>query len=295
MAAPVPGAGPGRVVTATVAARAAVAPRRTFVTGDVDGAVAHATLVAGPWLARAFDDLVAGDGRGDAAACGSLLAMRASGAIVELLVGGHVAQRRLCSLAGAGYLTRDTGVVHGIVVRDPQVVVAPDDPEVDDAEVVVRGVGDQPRLVAERLVDALDPVFAAIDAITPYGRRGMWGAVVDAVHGTAARTARTEDVPVVRARADAVAVADALADRVPTPRTRPEPVAVEDGGVLGHYARKATCCLWYRRAEPAARDDTSAYCGTCPHLAEDRWRPRLAAAWHAERTTRATTSPAGRT
>lgn len=136
------------------------------------------------------------------------------------------------------------------------------------------------RLVVEHLREVLVPIFAAVRARSPYGLRGMWGAVADSVASDATWTAHVNGRDVVSAWQRAQTLLDALATAAPVAVTRPTLARVEADGHVAHLTIRGTCCLYYKSVDPdpAAPAAGVEYCTSCP-LGTDEVRLDRRRAW----------------
>ncbi|MGQ0615965.1 MAG: hypothetical protein ACT4PW_03075 [Acidimicrobiia bacterium] len=164
-----------------------------------------------------------------------------------------------------------------VALLTPGCFALPGDPEAGYSDVAVVGtVADLHERFAAQLVDAVGPWFAAVRARAPFGRRGMWGQLADAVCATALGTARHAGTDQRAAWDEAQDVLDHVAARVPELRVRPQPFPVRWSGGEALFQVKGTCCLWYV-CEKAAEYGDDAYCSSCPLRDDGSRRSRLTA------------------
>jgi hypothetical protein len=144
------------------------------------------------------------------------------------------------------------------------VMVLPDDPAAGTpGTTTVADLTTLTRRTVGGLVAVLGPLFAAVRARAPYGLRGMWGAVADAIAADATWRAHVEGADVVRAWADAQPLLDALAADAPAGVTRPTFARVELDEHVAHLTIRGTCCLYYKSVEHRPAGDAE-YCTSCP-------------------------------
>jgi len=208
------------------------------------------------WLARLLAESAAG--HRDVAA--SYLAAWVADAVGVPLLRAVVGQGRGWPTDAASiWLHEGAGelVIDGLAVAGPLRVSA-DDPAAGTRGVEVVHDRDALRAVqVDEVVLFLDEVFAAIRSRIPFGVRGMWGSLADAVASDATWQAHTTGSDVVAAWDAVQPFIDALDDRLPRPLVRPR---------LGHahweeetacLTVRGTCCLYYKTVD----DDR---CTSCP-------------------------------
>lgn len=227
------------------------------------------------WLAA---DLVATEGRRDVA--GSYLGGHLAGPVVSRTVAAIALHQRCPDPHPAGvavHLHAD-GWFDQVAFRRPTVAVLPGDPAAGQPGTLV--VADPAALRAwwaERTSAAVGPLLESVRHRLPYGRRGLWGAVADAVAGTMLTVARATGRPGGQAWGEASALLDAMAAWAPVPLTRPTPFRVSRSGSDAWFTTKGTCCLYYRTVN-APDPCGEGYCSTCP-LADPAHRRCKLAAW----------------
>jgi hypothetical protein len=264
-------------LTETVA-RLATADEHVRVVGGPppagDGWVLVADALASPLAFDAWFDRVRAtvqNGRADVA--GSYLASFLSSAIAAPLVRALATQQRgWHTAAGTTWVhLHDDGWIDQVATAAP-VLVLPADTAADRADVEV--VDDLETLVAiaiEHLVSVVDPLFVAVRARAPYGRRGMWGALADSIAAELTWSAQVNGHDVVDAWRRAQPILDALVAAAPTRVTRPTFERIDDAGHVAHLTIRGTCCLYFQSLPPDAPTD---YCTSCPMGDADTRRAR---------------------
>ena len=228
-------------------------------------------VVSGGHLDAWLDDLVRHkDGQRDVA--GAYLGAWLTGALVRVPVSSLVLERRVPHLGASGlWLHRhDEGWFDRVAFASAPLNVLAHDPEADHADVVVQP--DQATLVeryAEALVETLSPVLEGVRRRTPYGLRGLWGAVADEVTGTALQVARQTSTDGWAAWTLSQAVLDHVAARQTHLRRRPTPFPVSWTGGDALFQVKGTCCLYYKTHDGPLDPDGDSYCTTCPFRYDD--------------------------
>ena len=225
----------------------------------------------GSWLEQLARDH---DGQRDVA--GAYLGSGLAGAVVTVPVSALTAERRVPHLGAGLWLHRhDERWFDRVSYSSVEVDVLADDPEAEHPDAVV--VADQATLAerfAQSLVETLTPLIEAVRRRTPYGLRGLWGAVADEVTGAALRVAR-------QTRTDGWAawtLSQAVLDHVAASQThlrRPTPFPVSWAGGEALFQVKGTCCLYYKTCDGPLDADGDSYCTTCPFRDHDNRLSRL--------------------
>jgi hypothetical protein len=158
------------------------------------------------------------------------------------------------------------GWFDGLAVGDATLRVLPDDPAGGDAGVeVVADAAAMRRLLAAEAVAVLDPLFTAVRALAPFGRRGMWGSLADGLAGGAVWTAFTAGADTAAAFDAAMALVDDIAAAGGGPLNRPRAVPIECRHGTVTVTVRGSCCLWYKTAGAATEAEEDArYCTSCP-------------------------------
>ena len=230
-------------------------------------------------IARWVDDARAGFAAGQDDVAGAAVAAQVSGGLVGLALPPLLVADRGVPLRTSGLaLHRHRGGwIDGVAVVAREVRVLGDDADAGrEGTAVVDGHPTLVAMLADELVASLDPVFERIRAAAPFGRSGMWGTTVDELGLVATRLARQGAVAGDAAWATVEGLVDAIAERQPRLRGRPRRVDVDLTGGRAPFARRSTCCLFYKLAPPGPARQ-AAYCATCPLLAEAEQHERLAA------------------
>lgn len=192
---------------------------------------------------------------------GSLLAMRFSGALVE------VAIRLLLDHGGAleanpaqiAFHRGEDGDIDGVAFDDAVVHVGTTPgtavPALAPAAYAV---------TADTLVAALAPIFAAVRALAPFGVRGMWGNLADQCGLHATRVVRAGRVEPSVGWAVAMHLVDAIGTAGGVLGGRPTLIESPTSDGTTWYSGKGTCCLIYKLRDEADRSTGEGYCSTCP-------------------------------
>lgn len=243
---------------------------------DGGGWYALDTVVSGGHLNVWLENLVREkDGQRDVA--GACLGSWLTGALAGVPVSALILERRVPRLGSGLWLHRhDEGWFDGVAFASAHVEVLADDPEADHPDAVI--VVDQATLAeryANALVEMLTPLLEAVRRRTPYGLRGLWGALADDLTGTALRAARLSGTDGWAAWALSQAVLDHVAARQTHLRRRPTPFPVSwtEGEAL--FQVKGTCCLYYKTHDGPLDPDGDSYCTTCPFRYDDNRLSRL--------------------
>lgn len=120
---------------------------------------------------------------------------------------------------------------------------------------------------ADAVVAALAPIFTEVRAVGRYGERGMWGSFADDVAGSLMWITRAnggDPAGQHRVWQTLEGLFDAVADRAPRFRVRPEPVEVAWSGGATVFSRRGTCCLYYQDPAVASEPEPDRYCTSCP-------------------------------
>ena len=234
------------------------------------------TLTADERLSDWIDDL-AGRNAGHRDVAGSYLGGWLAGAAITVPTAALVLERRLPDPDAPLWVHRhEDGWFDQVAFEHVGVLVAGDDaggahPDatVVDAELaVVHG-----RALAARL----GPVLDAVRALTPFGRRGLWGSAADQVASVALWAARAGGVDLDATWRTAVRVNDALAGSTPWIRSRPRAFTVQAGGRPTLFTVKGTCCLFYKTQPQPPDPCGEGYCTTCPFRDDGSRHDRLVA------------------
>jgi hypothetical protein len=169
-------------------------------------------------------------GKGDLA--GSYLGTWLAETVVTVPVAALVLEQRAPDVTAGNVLVHrhSEGWFDRIALGSPVVGLLPGDPHAGHPDAVV--LDDEAALwdwYAVRLLATLGPLLGAVRARTPYGLRGLWGAVADGLCGTALRVARLAGDDGRAAWRVGEALADHVARRIPQLRTRPRPFPVVGG------------------------------------------------------------------
>lgn len=232
-------------------------------------------------LAKWFDALLAAHDTagGERDVAGSFLAGWIAEIVVDPVVASLHAEQRAWPLAPAGlWVHRDAaGWFDGLRVEAPLVYVVDGDPHAGHEDtVVVDSLAELHALVAAEATAVLDPIFAAVRRLAPFGRRGMWGGVADAIASSAVAAALRHRASTNLAFDDAAEFIAALAARAPLLRVRPTKLEVaRPDGTGTVVARRGTCCLYYK-IEPGADPAGEGYCTSCPLLEPASQQQRFA-------------------
>lgn len=238
--------------------------------------VAFAALVDG-----ALDDVFeAGNRTGDrrpdylgASVPATLVEALLSAALPPLLVERRLPDVRPSNIAAR--LHAEHFWFDAITLRSTRCTVLDSDPADGDPDVeTVADVAGLHHQLADVLVEAGTAWFPAVRKRAPFGRRGMWGQLADEVHGIALWTARSTGLDQRTVWAEAEAIVDAIAVRVPELRVRPRPFPVAWSGGEALWQVKGTCCLWYTTVPESEREDAS-YCTACPLIGDEGRHERL--------------------
>lgn len=194
---------------------------------------------------------------------GSYLASFVTGSIATPLARAIVGQRRGWRLTPDATWVRvhDEGWTDGVAIS-AHVLVLADDPAAGRTDVeVVASIEALTTTAMEHLAALVTPLFAEVRARAPYGLRGMWGALADAMAADLTWCAHVDGRDVVDAWRLAQPLVDALARAAPMPLTRPTFEPVESDGHTAHLTIRGTCCLFY---QSGAKDEPVDYCSSCP-------------------------------
>lgn len=229
---------------------------------------------------RLAADLVGSVGRADVA--GSYLGSHLTTPLVSRTVAAVTLDRRCPDPTAAAVHLHADGWFDDVAFLGPAVAVLADDPAAGELHtVVVPDIGHLRAWWATRTAAAVAPLLEAVRARLPFGRRGLWGSVADAVAGTALAVTRAADAGSRTRWDDAVALLDALGAVAPVSLVRPTPFMVEWSGGETCMAVRGTCCLYFRTvAQPDPAGD--GYCTSCP-LVDDDHRHRRWASWLEDR------------
>lgn len=225
------------------------------------------------FVERLAADLVASVGGADVA--GSYLGSHLTAPVVSRSVAAVAVDRRCPDPAAASVHLHSDGWFDDVAFVERAVAVLADDPCAGQTGTVV--VPDMATLRAwwaARTAAVVSPLLKAVRAHLPFGRRGLWGSVADAVAGTSLAVARAAGADARTSWDDAAALLDALAAVAPVPLVRPTPFIVEWSGGEACMAVRGTCCLYFRTvAEPDPSGE--GFCTSCPFVDDDhrhrRW------------------------
>lgn len=256
--------------------------RFTAAVPDEPGWTSLAAVLDDPSpIERWFGELVERDParRGHRDAVGSILAGWFGEVVAEPIAAALLAERRAWPLDPASmYVHRgQEGWFDGLAVTSDQVRALTSDPDAGDDGVETFGSFEALLAqVADDVVALLDPMFAAVRALAPFGRRGMWGSTADSIVAGSVWAAHRRGDATADAFDAAMAFVDALAERTPLLVVRPARFPVRWSGGDFTASRKGTCCLIYKFEAP---DKVPAsYCTTCP-LRDDESRHEKFATW----------------
>lgn len=215
---------------------------------------------------------------GPAAMTGSFLASWIAGMVVEPAARALLSQRRTWPLDPCRLFVHrhEDGWLDGLSVASPAVRMLQDDPQAGHPDAIV--VEDEAALrrnFATEAVAVLTPLFGAVRARTPYGVRGMWGAVADSIAGGATWRARQHDEDGAAAFGRAMELVAILATQTSNLRVRPKLVPVEWSAGVHHFSCKGTCCLWYQSQE-SPDPSGEGYCSSCPKRSPESQAQRWA-------------------
>jgi hypothetical protein len=143
-------------------------------------------------------------------------------------------------------------------------VVAGDGATADPDARVSADVDELRALVATELAALLDPMFATIREMAPFGSRGMWGAVADGLASGVLWSARAEGRDALAAWREVGLVTDDVAGHARALRTRPDIEAISWRDGVSHVTVKGTCCLYYKVFDGVPDPSGEGYCLSCP-------------------------------
>ena len=243
--------------------------------------LAELTAEGGALAAAWLDAMVAGAAGGHRDVAGSYLAAYLAEIVVEPVVTAVLGERRGWPVAPADLAVHRhaDGWFDGLAVGATTIWVLPDDPLAGRPGTVVHADADALHdAVAAGLVAALGPWFAAVRAIAPYGRRGMWGGVADSIASGAMRMARADGNDQPTMWNAAAALIDRVSAHAPELRVRPGTESVTWSGGTALVPVKGTCCLYYKTYAGVPDRTGEGYCISCP-LRRPASRGERWAAW----------------
>ncbi len=216
------------------------------------------------------------DGHRDVA--GSYLGGWLASAAIIVPTAALVLERRLPVPSGPLWVHRHPdGWFDRVAFEHPHVLVTDSDPAADHPDATTVGEHELLAIHARGLVERLSPVLDAVRARTPFGRRGLRGAVTDELASAALWAARAGATDIDAAWRTATALIDALSEQTPWVRVRPRPFPVATAASETLFTVKSTCCLYYKTQPQPPDPCGDSYCTTCPFRDDTSRHERLAA------------------
>jgi hypothetical protein len=149
----------------------------------------------------------------------------------------------------------------GIATAGRLMVGVEDSAAEGDDTVAVDSQHDLIERVADEIVEALHPVFAAVRSVANFGLVGMWGAVVDDISAAAVTASST--VPLRSALETSDALVKALKLRTRHVRLLPSIEMVAWSGGITPVSVKGNCCMRYK-TQDLPDQAGEGFCEDCP-------------------------------